>query len=139
MLQFIFDSDHLTHYHNNHATLLQRYNAQPPGTVGLSPVTVEEALRGRLAVLSRRLPGPARIVAYERLAATVQLLNQFPIVAFDQASEDQFQQLDALRLRIGTPDLKMAAVALAHRLVLLTRNVRHFGLVPGLQTQDWTI
>jgi tRNA(fMet)-specific endonuclease VapC len=139
MLQFVFDSDHLTHYSNRHPAVLARYSAEPAGTLGLTPVTVEEALRGRLAVLSRRLDGAARILAYERLLATLRLLNQFPVAPFNQACEDQFQQLLTLRLSIGRQDLKMAAVALAHKLVLLTCNVRDFGQVPGLQTAGWTV
>src|SRR5947209_207778 len=105
MLQFVFDSDHLTHYHNRHPAVQARYNAQPPGTVGLTPVTVEEALRGRLAVLSRRLDGPGRILAYERLLATLRLLSRFLVVPFDQACEAYFQQLLPLRLRVGRQDL----------------------------------
>jgi tRNA(fMet)-specific endonuclease VapC len=67
------------------------------------------------------------------------LLQQFPIVPFDQASENQFQQLQALRLRIGTRDLKIAAIALVNRLVLLTRHRGDFRQVPGIVLDDWSL
>jgi predicted nucleic acid-binding protein len=35
-------------------------------------------------------------------------------------------------LRLPTPDALIAATALEHELPLMTRNVRHFGLVEGL-------
>ena len=55
-----------------------------------------------------------------------------PRVPFDQASENHFQQLAALKLRVGSQDLKIAAVALANNLTLLTCNRRDFGRIPGL-------
>jgi len=60
-------------------------------------------------------------------------------VPFDAACENQFQQLRALRLRVGTQDLKIAAVALANQLVVLTRNRRDFGRIPGLAVDDWSV
>jgi hypothetical protein len=61
MLQFLFDTDHLTLYQHRQRVLLQRFGAHPAGTVGVGAVSVEEAFRGRLAVLSRRLAGAAHV------------------------------------------------------------------------------
>ena len=47
---------------------------------------------------------------------------------------------DALETRgeiIGPHDLLIAAIALTHRLTLVTNN-REFSRVPGLMTEDWT-
>jgi hypothetical protein len=35
------------------------------------------------------------------------------------------------------PDLRIASIALANDLVLVTGNVRHFRRVPGLVIEDW--
>jgi tRNA(fMet)-specific endonuclease VapC len=44
----------------------------------------------------------------------------------------------AQRVRLATMDLRIGAIAIASGLVLLTRNMRDFGRVPGLITEDWT-
>ena len=138
MLRFLFDTDHLSLLENGHPVLVSRYAAQHPNTVGTSAVTVEECLRGRLALLSQARDGPKRILRYGLLVGSVQLLCSLPVVSFDQASEDQFQRLLNLRIRIGTQDLKIASVALANQLTLLTRNSGDFSWVPGLVFDDWS-
>jgi tRNA(fMet)-specific endonuclease VapC len=47
--------------------------------------------------------------------------------------------LQKAKLRIGTLDLKIAAITLAHDATLLTRNTADFGKVPGLKFEDWTV
>jgi tRNA(fMet)-specific endonuclease VapC len=41
-------------------------------------------------------------------------------------------------IRIGTMDLKIAAIALTHDAMLLSRNLSDFKKVPGLRVEDWT-
>jgi tRNA(fMet)-specific endonuclease VapC len=137
MLRFLLDTDHLTLHQQGHAPLGQRLKAQRTDAIGVSVVTVEEALRGRLAHLARATDGPARTHRYRLLAETVQLFHEFPLVHFDQTAEHLFQQYR--RFRLGTQDLKIAAIALANRLTLLTRNRRDFARVPGLALDDWSV
>jgi hypothetical protein len=91
MLQFLWDTDHLTLFHHGHAAVLQRSAAQPADAVGISAVTIEEVMRGRLAALSRATTGAARVRDYRWLVASVELFLQFPRVAYDDASENHFQ------------------------------------------------
>jgi tRNA(fMet)-specific endonuclease VapC len=139
MIQFLFDTDHLTLHEHGHAAVGQKLAAQPAGSVGLTIVTVEEALRGRLGALSQARNPAQRIARYALLGASIQLVNQFPIATYDQAAEDQFQLLKAQRLRVGNQDLKIAAVALANKLTLVTRNTQDFSMVPGLALDDWSV
>lgn len=139
MLQHLFDTDHLTLFDHRHATLRQRFAAATAGSIAISPVTVQEYLKGRLAALVRHASGPSQVQAYANLVSSVVLVQQFPIVPFDAACDQQFQQLRSMLPRVGTQDLRIAAAALVHKLVLLTRNRRDFGLVPGLKLDDWSV
>jgi tRNA(fMet)-specific endonuclease VapC len=115
MLRFILDTDHLSLYQHRHPSLLQHIAAQPIGAIGISPISMEETLRGRLAVLSRQVSGAARIQAYTYLVDAVAMLNLFPIAPFDLASEVQFQNLRGSRIRVGSQDLRIAAIAPGER------------------------
>jgi tRNA(fMet)-specific endonuclease VapC len=39
--------------------------------------------------------------------------------------------------KIGRGDLSIAAITLAHKATLVTRNVKDFKLVPGLRYENW--
>jgi tRNA(fMet)-specific endonuclease VapC len=137
MLQYLLDTDHLTLFQHGHAPLARRLISRPSGSVGISVVTIEEALRGRLAALAHASNGSERIRDYHLLNATLLDVARFPGVPYDRPAEDEFQKLRAIR--IGTRDLKIAATALANRLIVVTRNRRNFGRVPGLVIEDWSV
>jgi tRNA(fMet)-specific endonuclease VapC len=46
-------------------------------------------------------------------------------------------QLGSLGLMIGHYDLMIAAIALTHKLTLVTHNTSEFSRLPGLQIVDW--
>ena len=119
MLEFLFETDRLTLFEHGHPPLQQRLAGLAPGAVGLTIVTIEESLRGRLAALAR--------------APEVQ--HGLPATA----AEIELQRLLALRLPIGRQDLKIAAIALARDLTVVSRNHRDFGRIPGLKLQDWSV
>ena len=61
------------------------------------------------------------------------------VLAFDDAAADVFADLRKRRVRIGTMDLRIAAIALTRDMTVLSRNLADFNKVPGLKIQDWTI
>jgi len=51
---------------------------------------------------------------------------------------EQFAELHRSRLKIGTMDLKIAAIALSKHALLLSCNPKDFKQVSGLIVEDWT-
>lgn len=77
----------------------------------------------------------------ENLALLAKFFSQFVSLPFDDAAAEAYGRLRAELARRGTPigpnDLMIAAIALAHDLILITHNTSEFGRVPGLRLEDW--
>lgn len=100
-------------------------------------IAAEESLQGWLAFIRSRTPGNSQLEAYARLQSCIEALNKFTILPFDQDAADAFHRLQSLRIRIGTMDLKIAAICIAHDALLLSRNLVDFEKVPGLRVENW--
>ncbi|MGH9833545.1 MAG: type II toxin-antitoxin system VapC family toxin [Blastocatellia bacterium] len=59
------------------------------------------------------------------------------VLEFDAEAATEFQRLQRLRLKVGTMDLKIAAIALAREATVLTKNIKDFSRVPELRVEDW--
>jgi tRNA(fMet)-specific endonuclease VapC len=73
-----------------------------------------------------------------RLAA---VQNRFETLTFDLSAAEHAAKarahLEALGTPIGPIDTMIAGIALANQLTMVTRNVREFERVPGLQVHNW--
>jgi tRNA(fMet)-specific endonuclease VapC len=58
-------------------------------------------------------------------------------VGWNEPAADALGQFRAQRIRIGTQDLKIAAIALANDALLLSANLRDFEQVPNLRIENW--
>ena len=78
-----------------------------------------------------------QIVPYLRLTKLIDFFSEWPIVPWNEPAADTFDRMRRLRVRIGTQDLKIAAIALANDATLLSANLRDFDKVPGLRVENW--
>jgi tRNA(fMet)-specific endonuclease VapC len=140
MSRYLIDTDIITLIQFGHATAVRRLSTQADADIALSAVSFQEQMRGWLSRLNK-LTAPAQLADwYDRLVARIfPLWRRYRLLPFSLAAIQRFQQLRALRLNIGLMDLRLAAVALENNLTVVTRNVRDFGRVPGLQTEDWSV
>jgi tRNA(fMet)-specific endonuclease VapC len=136
---FALDTDHLSLFQRGHGPLLPRIRAVPASRMAITIISVEEMLQGRLAQVRRASQGEERINAYTWLEKTVVFFQAFQILSFDAEAERRYAALVARRLGVGAQDLKIAAIALSHDAVLVTRNRRDFNRISELSLEDWTI
>lgn len=105
--------------------------------VSVTAITVEESLRSWLAEIRRHNRSRDQIAAYARLMLQVEFYASWLVLPWDGDAADKFDSLAHLRQKIGTQDLKIASIVLAHDSLLLTRNVQDFAPVPGLRVENW--
>jgi tRNA(fMet)-specific endonuclease VapC len=135
---YIFDTDHLSLYGRNHPAILAKLRTTPAQLI-TTAINAEEQLRGRLAQIAEAKNGSSQTAAYQWLTETIKFLSAFQMLPYDTHAQSIYRVLKAQRIRVGTQDLRIASIVLAHNGVLLTRNIRDFERVPGLVIQDWSI
>ena len=112
---------------------MPRLQALRPADLAV-PAIVEYELRCGLL----RLPSQA---AAPRLAALTKFLQPLQLLPFNSECAAHAARLRVEPEAVGTPvganDRLIAATALRHQAILVTRNVRGFSRVQGLQWLDW--
>ena len=102
-------------------------------------VTFEEQLRGWMARLAKAKTVSQQVVDYRKLNQLLENYRTITVIDFDEKSALQFQALLKARIRIGTMDLKIAAITIANNATLLSRNLKDFSKIPDLKVEDWAI
>jgi tRNA(fMet)-specific endonuclease VapC len=136
----LLDTDHLSVFTDErdprHGLLNRRMEAAAE-QVACTIVSVEEVLRGWLALIHRLRDVHRQVPAYVRLGQIFDVLSDWEIVSFDARAADQFAGLRRQRIRIGTMDLKIASIALVNDALLVTANLRDYSLVPEPRRDNW--
>jgi tRNA(fMet)-specific endonuclease VapC len=135
------DTDHLSVLERSDqpgaVTLRARLAQLPPSEVVTTIISYEEQMRGWMAYLARTRSVAQQVEAYRRLLQHLDNYRRIPVLPFDEAAAVAFQQLRRARLRIGTMDLKIAAIVMSRNATLLSRNLADFRQLAGLQVEDW--
>ncbi len=129
----ILDSNTISYYFRGDPQVVPRLQAFSPADIGV-PVIVEYELRYGLLRLAPEAAEP-------RLAALAALLRPMQVLPFDSECAAHAArirvELEAAGTPIGSHDMLIAATALRYQVTLVTRNVREFSRVPGLQWLNW--
>jgi tRNA(fMet)-specific endonuclease VapC len=138
----VLDTDHMSVLersdHHASATLRERLSTLPPVEVATTIISYEEQMRGWMAYIARTRSMTQQVEAYRRLLRHLDNYRRVPVLAFDAQAAIEFQRLRRARVRIGTMDLKIAAIVLSQSATLLSKNLADFGKVPDLRVEDWT-
>jgi len=129
---WVLDTDHLSLHHRGHQQVRQRLLALPLKQRVTTIITVEEQLRGRFSMIGRARSASEWVAAYSAFQQTLDDLMQLRLLPFDDQAAAEFIRLKASMKQVGTQDLKIAAIVLSVRGVLVIRNKRDFVRIPGL-------
>lgn len=117
--------------------LVGRMASRPDETFSIPVVVTEETMRGWLSALAKEKTAKRQVFAYRELGDMFRFFSKYVIAPFDAPAAERFDALKAAKVRIGTRDLKIAAIALVQNALLLTANKRDFEQVPGLRFENW--
>lgn len=128
---FVLDTNTVLDYFKGKGRVAERLLAVAPSEITLPAVSAYEV---RVGVLGSQNPKRRR-EQFEAFLSVIEILP-FDAEAGVRAAELR-HNLERAGETIGPLDTLIAATALSHGGVLVTRNVREFSRVPGLKTVNW--
>jgi len=137
----LLDADHLTLLrHSNNARaerLAARIKMAADQQFGTSIICVEEQWRGWFALISRFREPRKQLKAYSELMRLLDFLVAWQVLPFNEEAAEEYERIAAEGCRIGTMDMKIAAIARSNGALLLSANISDFGKVSGLRVENW--
>ena len=141
-MKYLLDTDHLSILQrqagHDYTNLSTRIAHQPLSDFAMSIVTFHEQMLGSHTYINRSRNLDDMVKGYEMMARLVRDFKMLPLVSFDARAATALSQLQLQRIQPGKMDARIAAIALSHELILLTRNYQDFSKVMGLVIEDWT-
>jgi tRNA(fMet)-specific endonuclease VapC len=136
---FLLDTDVVTLLHANNEAVVRRIEQNQREEIRLTINTRIEILRGRFDRILKADTNEQLLQAQELLQISESKLNKLPTIYLDEPALHQFRSLLSRKgiQKIGRADLLIASIALAHRATLITRNLKHFKLIPQLKIANW--
>jgi tRNA(fMet)-specific endonuclease VapC len=140
---YLLDTDHITILQREtgreYATLRARLAQHPPEELAFPIISLHEQVIGCHTYINQARTAADLVRGYAMLETILRTFARAIALPFDAAAATVSTTLVAQRVRLRRMDLRIAAIALARGLVVVTRNTRDFGHVPGLQVEDWTV
>jgi tRNA(fMet)-specific endonuclease VapC len=141
-MSFLLDTDHIGILQRESGAefiaLSERIARSSLADLAFLVISFDEQVLGCLTYLNRARNSAEVVRGYGMLARVIRDFGVAPVLPYDIAAAGIFDGLVAQRLRVGTMDLRIAAIALSNGLVLLTRNIGDFDQVNGLRIENWT-
>jgi tRNA(fMet)-specific endonuclease VapC len=139
---YLLDTNHVTcwQYANSAEFGLLRTRLEQANEldVFVSIVSFHEEIVGWNKYLARAKNSPSLVKAYSKFEQILQDFGRMQLLPFDQKAADIFDDLVRQKLgQVGTMDLRIAAIAIANQMILLTQNTVDFERIPNLQIDDW--
>ena len=142
-MMFLFDTDYLSLLKRQAGIEFQRLSArlatESADDFFISIVSFHEQIRGWQNYISRSRDEGGTIRGYEELAKLLTDYSVAQVVPYDETAVEVFKDLRRQKVRVGTMDLRIGAIAISNNLTLLTRNRVDFERIPGLSFEDWTV
>jgi len=135
----VLDTNHFSEFRRatEAARRLRQRLAVTEDAAALTVITAEEVARGWLNEIRRHREEHRLLEAYRHFQESIEDFADWLMLPWSEESAAILRSMRKERLRVGTQDLRIASIALAHDATLLTRNLADFRQVPGLRVENW--
>jgi len=137
----ILDTDHASLFLKGNVLVCDRVFQTEPNDLAISIITAEEICQGWLSEInkySQASQSSRLLLAYSEFEKALDFFQTIQRVSFDTKAYNQFKILRSQFRRLGTRDLRIAAIALSINATVITRNAKDFKQIPNLSIEDWT-
>jgi tRNA(fMet)-specific endonuclease VapC len=138
-LMLILDTDHLSVLEGQAPAcrILELRLEQSGRDIVSTIISAEEQLRGWLARLHGLQATQDQVAPYAKLQQRLEFYSEWTLLPWTVGAADRFVALRKAGVRIGTMDLKIAAIALEHDAMVLSQNLTDFLKVPDQKVECW--
>lgn len=129
---YLLDTNIVSYWMRGNSRVIQRIKTYRPSDLFLSTITLAEILYG-----IEKSP----VKKEERTEKIHQIISILGMYAFDGAAAEEYAVIRAQLERegrvISERDTRIASIAMANRLTVVTHNVQEFCRVDRLNFEDW--
>jgi tRNA(fMet)-specific endonuclease VapC len=133
-MKYLLDTNTCIRYINGRAPQIREYMR----AVSDSDIAISTVTKGEMYAGSGKSQTPQQSRARQDA-----FFIRFASLSFDEAAADEFGRIRTHLEQAGTPigpyDMQIAAIAIAHGLIIVTHNTKEFERVPGLKIEDWEV
>lgn len=117
-----------------------RLRAVPIAEQTMPIVAIEEVIRGRFNSIRQAEAGRGQMSleeAYGWLQRSLTDTRAYTILPFTAPAAGLVTAWRRQKIRVGTQDMRIAAICVVHGATLITRNARDYVRLPGLTFDVW--
>jgi len=140
---FLFDTNHISVWQRGEGAQYERLCAHLENITGdqifVCVVSFHEMVNGWNAYSVKKRSSESLVRTYFEFENILRDFSVMQLLSFDRKAAEVFDELNQQRLRVGSMDLRIAAIAIANQMTLTTQNTVDFERIPGLSIQDWLL
>jgi tRNA(fMet)-specific endonuclease VapC len=139
MSLWILDTDHVSLFLEGNPHIREQAAGKFPN-VAITIITVQEIFNGWTGRINNPTYSHQQVRLYTKLWEATELFRSIPVLNFTEIAQDYHQKLlenKELAKKRLEKDTKIAAIALANKGIVVTRNHKDFSLVPNLAIENW--
>lgn len=140
---FLPDTDHISVWQRgegaDYERLCTHLETHTGDQIYVCIVSFHEMVNGWNAYSVKKGSSESLVRAYFEFENILRDFSAMQLLSFDRKAAEVFDELNQQRLRVGSMDLRIAAIAIANQMTLLTQNTVDFELIPGLSIEDWLL